>query len=118
VSLAKKEEELFVPGRSESIRLSRRSPGLRLVQQARDEAHRFALTFQRKRRAVRTVTSELLKVPGIGPVRRRALLKAFGSVQGVREATAEQIATVPGFTVATAQKLLTSLNPSYVPSDS
>jgi excinuclease UvrABC nuclease subunit len=51
-------------------------------------------------------------------VRRRALLKAFGSVQGVREATAEQIATVPGFTVATAQKLLTSLNPSYVPSDS
>ncbi|HXC09609.1 MAG TPA: helix-hairpin-helix domain-containing protein, partial [Steroidobacteraceae bacterium] len=118
VSLAKREEELFVPGRSESIRLSRRSPGLRLVQQARDEAHRFALTFQRKRRAVRTVTSELLKVPGIGPVRRRALLKAFGSVQGVREATAEQIATVPGFTVATAQKLLTSLNPSYVPSDS
>jgi excinuclease ABC subunit C len=118
VSLAKKEEELFVPGRSESIRLSRRSPGLRLVQQARDEAHRFALTFQRKRRAVRTVTSELLKVPGIGPVRRRALLKAFGSVQGVREASAEQIATVPGFTVATAQKLLTSLNPSYVPSDS
>lgn len=118
VSLAKKEEELFLPGRSESIRLSRRSPGLRLVQQARDEAHRFALTFQRKRRAVRTVTSELLKVPGIGPVRRRALLKAFGSVQGVREATAEQIATVPGFTVATAQKLLTSLNPSYVPSDS
>jgi excinuclease ABC subunit C len=118
VSLAKREEELFVPGRSESIRLSRRSPGLRLVQQARDEAHRFALTFQRKRRAVRTVTSELLKVPGIGPVRRRALLKAFGSVQGVREATAEQIATVPGFTVATAHKLLTSLNPSYVPSDS
>jgi len=118
VSLAKREEELFVPGRSESIRLSRRSPGLRLVQQARDEAHRFALTFQRKRRAVRTVTSELLKVPGIGPVRRRALLKAFGSVQGVCEATAEQIATVPGFTVATAQKLLTSLNPSYVPSDS
>ncbi len=56
VSLAKKEEELFLPGRSESIRLSRRSPGLRLVQQARDEAHRFALTFQRKRRAVRTVT--------------------------------------------------------------
>jgi excinuclease ABC subunit C len=118
VSLAKREEEIFVPGRSESIRLSRRSPGLRLIQQARDEAHRFAITFQRKRRAVRTVTSELLKIPGIGPVRRRALLKAFGSVQGVREATVEQIATVPGFTAATAQKLLSSLNPSYVPSDS
>jgi excinuclease ABC subunit C len=118
VSLAKRDEEIFVPGRSESIRLSRRSPGLRLIQQVRDEAHRFAITFQRKRRAVRTVTSELLKVPGIGPVRRRALLKAFGSVQGVREATAEQIATVPGFTVAAAQKLLNTLNPSYAPSDS
>ena len=118
VSLAKREEEIFVPGRSESIRLSRRSPGLRLIQQARDEAHRFAVTFQRKRRAVRTVTSELLKVPGIGPVRRRALLKAFGSVQGVREATVEQIAAVPGFTATTAQKLLSSLNPSYAPSDS
>jgi len=119
VSLAKREEEIFVPGRSDSIRLSRRSPGLRLIQQARDEAHRFAITFQRKRRAVRTVTSELLKIPGIGPVRRRALLKAFGSVQGVRDATIEQIAAVPGFTAATAQKLLSSLgNPSYAPRDS
>jgi excinuclease ABC subunit C len=118
VSLAKRDEEIFVPGRSESIRLSRRSPGLRLIQQARDEAHRFAVTFQRKRRAVRTVTSELLKIPGIGPVKRRALLKAFGSVQGVREATAEQIAQVPGFTVATAQKLLNSLGSSYASSDS
>jgi excinuclease ABC subunit C len=118
VSLAKRDEEIFVPGRSESIRLSRRSPGLRLIQQARDEAHRFALTFQRKRRAVRTVTSELLKVPGIGPVKRRALLKVFGSVQGVREATIEQIAAVPGFTAASAQKLLNSLTANYVRSDS
>ncbi|HZS59351.1 MAG TPA: excinuclease ABC subunit UvrC [Gemmatimonadaceae bacterium] len=118
VSLAKREEEIFVPGRSESIRLSRRSPGLRLVQQARDEAHRFAITFQRKRRAVRTVTSELLKIPGIGPVRRRALLRAFGSVQGVRDATVEQIAAVPGFTAATAQKVLSSLGSPYAPSDS
>ncbi len=118
VSLAKRDEEIFVPGRSDSIRLSRRSPGLRLIQQARDEAHRFALTFQRKRRAVRTVTSELLKVPGIGPVKRRALLKVFGSVQGVRDATIEQIAAVPGFTAASAQKLLNSLTANYVRSDS
>jgi excinuclease ABC subunit C len=76
------------------------------------------VTFQRKRRAVRTVTSELLKIPGIGPVKRRALLKAFGSVQGVREATIEQIATVPGFTAASAQKLLNSLTANYVRSDS
>jgi excinuclease ABC subunit C len=118
VSLAKREEEIFVPGRSDSIRLSRRSPGLRLIQKARDEAHRFAITFQRKRRAVRTVTSELLKIPGIGPVRRRALLKAFGSVQGVRDATIEQIAAVPGFTAESAQKLLNALTANYAPRDS
>src|SRR5581483_11695293 len=115
VSLAKREEEIFVPGRSESIRLSRRSPGLRLVQQARDEAHRFAITFQRKRRAVRTVTSELLKIPGIGPVRRRALLRAFGSVQGVRDASEAEIAKVPGFSLATARRVLEALNGGSAP---
>ena len=109
ISLAKRDEEIFIPGRSESLRLSRRSPALRLLQQARDEAHRFAITFQRKRRTVRTVTSELLKIPGIGPVKRRALLKAFGSVQGVRDATPELIAAVPGFTETSARKLLESL---------
>jgi excinuclease ABC subunit C len=117
VSLAKREEELFVPGRAESIRLSRRSPGLRLVQQARDEAHRFAVTFQRKRRGMRTVTSELMRVPGIGPVKRRALLRAFGSVQGVRDATVDQIAAVPGFTVAAARKLLSALTPAAEPTE-
>ncbi|HET7458286.1 MAG TPA: excinuclease ABC subunit UvrC, partial [Gemmatimonadaceae bacterium] len=63
ISLAKREEEVFVVGRSDSIRMSRRSPALRMLQQARDEAHRFAVTFQRKRRSLRTVTSELLKIP-------------------------------------------------------
>ncbi len=111
VSLAKREEEIFMPGRGEPIRLSRRSPGLRLLQQARDEAHRFALTFQRKRRTTRTVTSALLTIPGIGPVKRRALLKVFGSLQGVREANVEQIAAVPGFTAASARKLLDALAP-------
>jgi excinuclease ABC subunit C len=109
ISLAKRDEEIFIPGRSESLRLSRRSPALRLLQQARDEAHRFAVTFQRKRRTVRTVTSELLKIPGVGPVKRRALLQAFGSVQGVRDATPELIAAVPGFTVASGRKLLDAL---------
>jgi len=106
VSLAKREEEVFVVGRSESIRLSRRSPALRLLQQARDEAHRFAVTFQRKRRAVRTVTSELLRVPGIGPVKRRQLLAAFGSIQGVRDATPDQVAALPGWTTESASKML------------
>ncbi|MFL5601641.1 MAG: excinuclease ABC subunit UvrC [Gemmatimonadaceae bacterium] len=109
ISLAKREEEIFVWGRTDPLRLSRRSPGLRLLQQARDEAHRFAVTYNRKRRSMRTVTSELLKVPGIGPVKRRQLLKEFGSVQGVREAGAEAIAKLPGFNPERARKLLESL---------
>jgi excinuclease ABC subunit C len=109
VSLAKREEEIFVVGRAESLRLPRRSAALRLLQQARDEAHRFAVTFQRHRRSVRTVTSELLTIPGVGPVKRRQLLQAFGSVQGVREAGEEGIAKLPGFTRASARKVLDGL---------
>ena len=123
VSLAKREEEVFVPGRSEPLRLSRRSPGLRLLQRARDEAHRFAITYNRKRRAMRTVTSELLKIPGIGPQRRRALLHAFGSVQGVRDASEDDIARLPGFSAACARRVLEALgvatvNPTSTTSDS
>ena len=106
VSLAKREEEIYVIGRSEPIRLSRRSPGLRMLQQARDEAHRFAVTYNRKRRSLRTVTSELLSIPGIGPSKRRLLLQTFGSVQGVRDASVEQIAGLPGFSAASARRLL------------
>ena len=109
ISLAKREEEIFMWGREEPLKLSRRSPALRLLQQARDEAHRFAVTYNRKRRSMRTVTSELLKVPGIGPVKRRQLLKEFGSVQGVREAGEEAIAKLPGFNPERARKLLESL---------
>jgi len=109
VSLAKREEEVFVFGRSESLRIARRSPALRLLQQARDEAHRFAVTFQRKRRAVRTVTSELMTVPGIGPVKRRQLLQHFGSVQAIRRAAPEEIAALPGWTAAGARKVLDAL---------
>jgi excinuclease ABC subunit C len=109
VSLAKREEEIFLFGRGEPLRLPRRSPALRLLQQARDEAHRFAVTFQRKRRSMRTVTSELLKIPGVGPVKRRQLLQAFGSVQGVRDAGEEEIAKLPGFTRGSARKLLDAL---------
>jgi len=109
ISLAKREEEVFIWGREEPLKLSRRSAGLRLLQQARDEAHRFAVTYNRKRRSMRTVTSELLKVPGIGPVKRRQLLKVFGSVQGVRDAGEDAIAKLPGFNVERARKLLESL---------
>jgi excinuclease ABC subunit C len=109
ISLAKRDEEVFIWGREEPLRLSRRSPGLRLLQQARDEAHRFAVTYNRKRRSMRTVTSELLKIPGIGPVKRRQLLKEFGSIQGVRAASEEAIAKLPGFNPERARKLLESL---------
>ncbi|MEO8945468.1 MAG: excinuclease ABC subunit UvrC [Gemmatimonadaceae bacterium] len=105
ISLAKRDEEIFVWGRAEPLRLSRRSGALRLLQQIRDEAHRFAVTFNRKRRSMRTVTSELLSIPGVGPVKRRLLIRTFGSVQGVREATPELIAALPGFTMASAQRL-------------
>jgi excinuclease ABC subunit C len=106
ISLAKREEEIYVLGRAEPIRLSRRSPGLRMLQQARDEAHRFAVTYNRKRRSLRTVTSELLSIPGIGPSKRRLLLQTFGSIQGVRDASVEQIAALPGFSASSARKLL------------
>ena len=109
VSLAKKDEEVFIPGRLDSLRLPRRSPALRLLQQARDEAHRFAITFNRTRRKARTVTSQLLELPGIGPKRRRALLTAFGSLEGVRNASPEAIAALPGFSIAAATRVLDAL---------
>ncbi len=109
ISIAKREEELFRRGRAEPLRLSRRSPALRLVQQARDEAHRRAVGYNRKRRTARTVTSALLDIPGIGPVKRRALLRAFGSLQGIREASPDAIAAVPGFSHLAATRLLAHL---------
>ncbi len=112
ISLAKREEEIFVNGKSEPMRLARRSPALRLLQQARDEAHRTAVTYNRKRRTIRTVTSELLKIPGVGPVKRRALLTVFGSIQGVRAATPEQVAELPGWSLSAAAKMLDALKQS------
>jgi excinuclease ABC subunit C len=109
ISLAKREEEIFIFGRSEPLKLPRRSPALRVLQQARDEAHRFAITFQRKRRAARTITSELLRIPGVGDSKRRQLLAAFGSLQGVRDASVESIAALPGFGQKTAERVLQSL---------
>jgi excinuclease ABC subunit C len=109
VSLAKREEEIFLPGRSEALKLSRRSPSLKLVQRARDEAHRFAVSFSRKRRTERTITSELLTIPGIGPNRRRALLEHFGSLAGVKTATPAEIAAVPGFSTTLAERILDRL---------
>lgn len=107
--LAKQEEELFVPGRVESIRLPRRSQGLYLVQRVRDEAHRFANEGHRKRRARAGVASVLDGVPGIGPKRRRALLAHFGSLDELRRATAEEIGSVPGIPLKVAEAIKSHL---------
>ncbi|HYU00531.1 MAG TPA: excinuclease ABC subunit UvrC [Gemmatimonadales bacterium] len=110
VSLAKQEEEVFLPGRSDPLRLSRRSPSLKLLQRARDEAHRFAVSYSRKRRAQRTITSELLAIPGVGPNRRRVLLERFGSLAGVKTATPAEIAALPGFSTTLAERILDRLH--------
>jgi len=110
-SLAKREEEVFLPGQPEPLRLSRRSPSLKLLQRARDEAHRFAVSYSRKRRSQRTITSELLRIPGIGPSRRRVLLERFGSLAGVKTATPAEIASLPGFSGKLAERILDRLKP-------
>jgi excinuclease ABC subunit C len=109
VSLAKREEEVFLPGQAESLRLPRRSPALRLLQRARDEAHRFGLAYNRKRRTQRTITSELLTIPGVGPTKRRRLLERFGSLAGVRSASVAELAAVPGFSLRQAERILEHL---------
>jgi len=95
-SLAKKREEIFVPHVAESILLPRNSNGLYLVQRIRDEAHRFAITFHRKLRSNRSVASQLDLIPGIGPTRKKYLIKHFGSISKIRAASMEEIKAVPG----------------------
>jgi excinuclease ABC subunit C len=102
VSLAKKEELLYLRDRTEPVALATNDPGLLLVQRIRDEAHRFAVTFHRRARTMRDLTSELDRVPGIGPRRRRQLLTRFGSLAEVRRATREDLAAVVGPKVADA----------------
>ncbi|MEX2048397.1 MAG: excinuclease ABC subunit UvrC [Gemmatimonadota bacterium] len=109
IALAKREEEVFVPGRPDPLRLDRRHRALHLLQRIRDEAHRFAVTYNRKLRSRRTLRSDLGDIPGIGPHRQTVLLRRFGSLQGVREATKEEIARVPGFSEALASRVLTYL---------
>lgn len=104
-SLAKEHEEIFVPGRAKPIRLPVRSPGRQLLQRVRDEAHRFALGYHTNLRKSQTFASALDNVPGIGPRRKKALLKNFGSVARIRSATVEEIASQPLFNAALAHKI-------------
>ncbi len=103
--LAKQHEELFLPDRPDSILLPPGSQGLFLVQRIRDEAHRFAITAHREKRSKVAIASELDAVPGIGPARRKALLKHFGSLEAIRQASLEELAAVPGMTSAAAQSV-------------
>ena len=109
VGLAKQHEEIFRPGQRHSILLPRDSEGLYLVQRIRDEAHRFGITYHRSLRGQASIASELDKVPGIGPKRRQALLKAFDSVDEIKAASVDELAAVPGMTRAAAQMVKESL---------
>ena len=103
--LAKRFEELFVPGRPDPIVLPRRSQALYLVQRIRDEAHRFAITYHRDVRGKKALRSELDEIEGIGPGRKKALLKRFGSVRRIKEATVDEVADTPGISRDLAERL-------------
>jgi excinuclease ABC subunit C len=105
VGLAKQEEEIFFPHRSNSLLLPRHSQGLYLVQRIRDEAHRFGITAHRARRSKQGMASILDSIPGIGPSRRKALLIHFGSVDKIKEASIEELAGAPGMNRAAAESV-------------
>lgn len=104
-SIAKREEEIFLPELAEPVIMPRNSQALFLLQRARDEAHRFAITFHRNLRGKSSVKSALDLVPGIGPKRRKVLIKTFGSVKGIREASEDDLAAAPGMTKKLATQI-------------
>jgi excinuclease ABC subunit C len=110
IALAKREEEVFVPGVPVPIALERSSPALQLLQRIRDEAHRVALRYHRKKRGARSMETIFETLPGVGPVRRRALLRHFGSVERFLEASQEELEGVPGLPQKTARALYAQLH--------
>lgn len=110
VGLAKQNEELFLPGQSEPLSLPKRSQSFYLVQRIRDEAHRFAITYHRNLRTRKGLASQLETIPGIGPVKRKQLLKHFGSISKIREATLEELLTVKGINPTLARKIKDYMN--------
>ena len=109
VGLAKEREEIFLPGREDPVLLPTTSPALYMMQRLRDEAHRFAITYHRALRAKAATHSAFDDLPGVGPKRRAALLRVFGSAKRVREAPVEQIAAVPGIGAALAARIKAGL---------
>jgi excinuclease ABC subunit C len=110
IALAKREEEVFVPGRPAAIELRRDSAGLQLLQRIRDEAHRFALGFHRQRRDTAARESILDALPGVGPTRKRALLRHFGSPERLLEASREELEGVPGVPARTGRQIYAALH--------
>ncbi|MFL6014163.1 MAG: excinuclease ABC subunit UvrC [Gaiellaceae bacterium] len=110
IALAKRVEEVFVPGRPDPIVLDPHSPGLQLLQRIRDEAHRFALGFHRQRREARSFETIFDTLQGVGPARRRAILRHFGSPERFLEASQEELEGVPELPAATARKIYAQLH--------
>ncbi len=108
--LAKEHEWLYLPGQNEPIVLAPNTPALHLVQRIRDEAHRFAVTYHRQRRAKAMTRSALDALAGVGPVRRKRLLTVFGSVAAIKRAAVDEIAAVKGMTAALAAEVKQALN--------
>ena len=109
------EERLFLPGRKNPVILPQGSPALFLLERLRDEAHRFAITYHRKLRGRRQVASALTAIPGIGPQRRRLLLRHFGSVGRLKSASLDELRAVPGLPEAVAERLHGQFHPSFPP---
>ena len=107
--LAKENEEIFLPGRPDPIMLPRDSQALFLVQRIRDEAHRFAITFHRSTRSKKAFKSRLDEIAGVGPTRKKALIKAFGSVKGIQAASVDELAAVDGISRALAENIKAQL---------
>ncbi len=108
--IERSEERVFLPGQSNPVTLRRNSNALFLLQRVRDEAHRFAITYHKKLRSTETLYSELDRIPGIGGTRKRALLRAFGSIKRVREATLDDLLNVPSINEKLAREILDSLH--------
>ncbi|MGZ4385731.1 MAG: helix-hairpin-helix domain-containing protein, partial [Gaiellaceae bacterium] len=110
ISLAKREEEVFLPGRPQAVRLDRHSPGLQLLQRIRDEAHRFAVGYHRQRRSGESFGSIFDELRGVGDARRRAILRHFGSPDRFVAASQEELEAVPGLPAKTAREIYAQLH--------
>ncbi|PWB68837.1 hypothetical protein C3F09_10950 [candidate division GN15 bacterium] len=106
ISLAKRLEEVYLPGQSDPVTIPKSSPALLLLKRIRDEAHRIAITYNRKVRSKRTITSALDGIAGVGKSRRESLLKEFGSVERIKQATPDDLARVKGISRQLAEKIL------------